>query len=205
LSSDDDSLLRARRRPRDKPREVKLPLPSPSESPGPESPSLPKLGSTVEKRPRVLLPLREPRSPRGRRRQGSPDSLNSNSPESSPRYVLLYSFIISIADDQTTIFVGNLPFTVDDEALAEIFTNLSIKVKSAKVIMGTRKPRDADKTFKGSKGFGFVEVEDPAQQQEAVDKVAGTLIGDRAISAKVANEMRPVEEKAVEAVVDEQA
>jgi hypothetical protein len=206
LSSDDDSLLRARRRPRDKPREVKLPLPSPSESPGPESPSLPKLGSTVEKRPRVLLPLREPRSPRGRRRQGSPDSLNSNSPESSPRYVLLYSFIISIADDQTTIFVGNLPFTVDDEALAEIFTNLSIKVKSAKVITSTRRSRDGDETkvTKGSKGFGFVEVEDPAQQQEAVDKVAGTLIGDRTISAKIANEMRPVEEKAVEAAVAEQ-
>ena len=100
------------------------------------------------------------------------------------------------------MFVGNLPFTVDDEALAEIFTNLSIKVKSAKVITGVRRPRDADKTFRGSKGFGFVEVEDPAQQQEAVDKVAGTLIGERTISAKIANEMRPVEVQAVEAVAD---
>lgn len=108
-------------------------------------------------------------------------------------------------DSQNTVFVGNLPFTVDDEALAEIFTNLSIKVKSAKVITGVRKPRDADKTFRGSKGFGFVEVEDPAQQQEAVDKVAGTLIGDRTISAKIANEMRPVEKEAVAAVAgDEQ-
>jgi len=103
---------------------------------------------------------------------------------------------------KTTVFVGNLPFTVDDEALAEIFTNLSIKVKSAKVITGVRRPRDADKTFRGSKGFGFVEVEDPAQQQEAVDKVAGTLIGERTISAKIANEMRPVEVQAVEAVAD---
>jgi hypothetical protein len=84
-SSDDDSLLRERRRPRDKPRVVK-PLPSPSESPGTGSPSLPRLGSTEAKRPRVPLP-REPRSPRGRRRQGSPDSLNSNSPESRARYV----------------------------------------------------------------------------------------------------------------------
>lgn len=107
---------------------------------------------------------------------------------------------------KSTVFVGNLPFSIDDEALAEIFTNLSIKVKSAKVITSTRRSRDGDETkvTKGSKGFGFVEVEDPAQQQEAVDKVAGTLIGDRTISAKIANEMRPVEEKAVEAAVAEQ-
>jgi RNA recognition motif-containing protein len=84
-SSDDDSLLRERRRPRDKPRVVK-PLPSPSESPETGSPSPPRLGSTEVKRPRVPLP-RELRSPRGRRRQGSPDSLNSNSPESRARYV----------------------------------------------------------------------------------------------------------------------
>lgn len=103
---------------------------------------------------------------------------------------------------KNTIFVGNLPFSVDDEALAEVFTNLSIKVKSAKVVMGVRRVRDETRPFRGSRGFGFVEVEDPAQQQEAVDKVAGTLIGDRTISAKIANEMRPVEKEAVEAVAD---
>jgi len=36
-------------------------------------------------------------------------------------------------------------------------------------------------------------VEDPAQQKEAVEKVEGCLVGDRTLSAKVANEMRPVE------------
>ena len=124
----------------------------------------------------------------------------------SPRYVYLSSILlVSFANIQSTVFVGNLPFTVDDEALAEIFTNLSIKVKSAKVITGVRRPRDETKTFRGSKGFGFVEVEDPAQQQEAVDKVAGTLIGERTISAKIANEMRPVEKEAVELVADVQA
>jgi RNA recognition motif-containing protein len=110
-----------------------------------------------------------------------------------------------MTDVQNTIFVGNLPFTVDDEALAEIFTNLSIKVKSAKVITGVRRPRDETRPFRGSKGFGFVEVEDPAQQQEAVDKVAGTLVGDREISAKIANEMRPIEKEAVETIADIQA
>lgn len=100
---------------------------------------------------------------------------------------------------QNTIFVGNLPFTVTDEALAEIFTSLSIKVKSAKIVQGFRKPRPEARGFRGSKGFGFVEVEDPSQQAEAVEKVEGSLIGDRKITAKIANEMKPIEKEAVEA------
>lgn len=97
---------------------------------------------------------------------------------------------------QSTIFVANLPFNLDDEALAAIFTNLSIRVKSAKVIRGLRKGRGG-RPFRASKGFGFVEVEDPTQQKEAVDKVEGSLIGDRKISAKIANEMKPIEAEEV--------
>ncbi|RXK36870.1 hypothetical protein M231_05844 [Tremella mesenterica] len=96
----------------------------------------------------------------------------------------------------TTIFVANLPFNVDDAALAAIFTNLSIRVKSAKVVRGRRNPLGR-KSFFASKGFGFVEVEDHAQQQEAVDKVEGCMIGERKISAKIANQMKPVEEEQV--------
>lgn len=107
-----------------------------------------------------------------------------------------------VLTSQTSIFVSNLPFTVDDNALAEIFTNLSIKVKSAKVVTGFRKPRGEGAGFRGSKGFGFVEVEDASQQQEAVDKVEGSLIGDRTISAKVAKEMKPIEAEAAEAQAD---
>lgn len=45
-------------------------------------------------------------------------------------------------------------------------------------------------------------MEDPAQQQEAVDKVEGSLIGDRKISAKIANEMKPIEVEAAEVEAD---
>ena len=93
---------------------------------------------------------------------------------------------------QNTIFVANLPFNVDDAALAAIFTNLSIRVKSAKVVQGLRRSKGG-RPFRSSRGFGFVEVEDPAQQKEAVEKVEGSLIDDRTISAKIANEMKPVE------------
>lgn len=84
MISDDDNPQRERRRLRDRPRETLLP--SPSESLETGSPRLPRLGS-MEKRPRVLLPPKEARSPQRQRRQRSPDSLNSNSPESRARYV----------------------------------------------------------------------------------------------------------------------
>lgn len=106
---------------------------------------------------------------------------------------------------QNTIFVANLPFSVDDEALASIFTNLSISVKSATVVTGVRKGKPGSRPFRSSKGFGFVEVQDPAQQAEAVKKVDGSLIGDRQISARVAHEMKPAEKEAVAEVQQEAA
>lgn len=96
-------------------------------------------------------------------------------------------------NDQNTVFVANLPFTVDDEKLAELFSNLSIKVKSAHVIKGIRR-LPGRRPFRGSKGFGFVELEDPSQQDEAVEKINGSNIGDRKVTAKVAQEMKPIEE-----------
>ncbi|KAL7424284.1 hypothetical protein Q5752_001874 [Cryptotrichosporon argae] len=91
-----------------------------------------------------------------------------------------------------TIFVANLPFTVDDDGLAQLFTDLSISVKSAKIIRGLRRLPNR-KPFRGSKGFGFVELENDAQQQEAVDKINGSAIGDRKVTAKVAQQMKPIE------------
>ena len=105
---------------------------------------------------------------------------------------------------QTTIFVANLPFDIDDEGLTAIFTNLSIKVKSATVATRLRRFKDKEqKPVRSSRGYGFVEIEDPAQQKEAVEKVEGTLVGERAISVKVANEMKEVEKKEVEEIAKE--
>ena len=38
-------------------------------------------------------------------------------------------------------------------------------------------------------------LEDDSQQNEAVEKVNGAAIGDRKITAKVAQEMKPIEDK----------
>ena len=44
-----------------------------------------------------------------------------------------------------------------------------------------------------SRGFGFVEVANPAQRDEAVEKAAGTLIAAREIGVKVAKEMQAID------------
>eukprot|EP01111_Echinosteliopsis_oligospora_P007090 TRINITY_DN216_c0_g1_i1.p1 TRINITY_DN216_c0_g1~~TRINITY_DN216_c0_g1_i1.p1 ORF type:complete len:307 (+),score=123.38 TRINITY_DN216_c0_g1_i1:113-1033(+) len=77
----------------------------------------------------------------------------------------------------TTLFVANLPFTVDDAQLADLFKGLNIK--AAHVV---RKPNNTNK----SKGFGFVEFNNQEEQQKALEAVNKKLVGGRELSVKVA-------------------
>ncbi|KAJ3279059.1 hypothetical protein HDU76_009651, partial [Blyttiomyces sp. JEL0837] len=76
---------------------------------------------------------------------------------------------------KTTLFVANLPFKVDNDALANIFKQY--KVASAKV--GTlRNGR--------SKGFGFVEVENEEEQQKVLNDLKNVNVDGRELIIKVA-------------------
>jgi len=85
---------------------------------------------------------------------------------------------------KTTLFVANLPFSVDDDNLKAIFADS--KVKAAHVVR-TRTGR--------SRGYGFVEFENEADQQEALKTKNGKTVptgGDkepkeRAISVSISN------------------
>ncbi|WVR05433.1 hypothetical protein IAU60_002449 [Kwoniella sp. DSM 27419] len=175
-----------------------------------------KKKSTKAKKPRRRLPgegdegegeaeVEESSKPAAKGRidvNGAADEKKETSEKKAPKPKKERKPRLELTGDESknTIFVANLPFSVDDEALATIFTNLSIKVKSAKIVKGIRRAGPGSKPFRASKGFGFVELEDEAQQAEAVEKVQGILIEDRQITAKVAKEMKPIEvEKAVEA------
>lgn len=74
-----------------------------------------------------------------------------------------------------TLFVANLPFSVDDAALAKIFEGLNIK--SAHVV---RKHNER------SKGFGFVEFNNAEDQKKALDAVDKKNVEGRELSVKVA-------------------
>jgi RNA recognition motif-containing protein len=60
------------------------------------------------------------------------------------------------------IFVGNLPFAVDNNRLQQEFAQFG-NVESAKIIM--------DRNSGRSRGYGFVEFSDKASAEEAVSKM----------------------------------
>jgi cold-inducible RNA-binding protein len=83
----------------------------------------------------------------------------------------------------TKLFVGSLPWAVDDAQLQQLFADFG-QVLSAKVIV--------DRDTNRSKGYGFVEFENDDEAKAAIDKLNGSDVQGRAI---VVNEARPREER----------
>ncbi|KAG8892921.1 hypothetical protein FRC01_013876 [Tulasnella sp. 417] len=80
----------------------------------------------------------------------------------------------------SVLFVANLAFSVDEAQLTEFFTSLGITVKSARVV------RWRWGTPRKSKGYAFVDVGGPEEQQKAMEAVSGKTLADRDITVKVA-------------------
>jgi len=82
------------------------------------------------------------------------------------------------------LYVGNLPFRVDDAALSEIFTRAGT-VESATVAR--------DQSTGRARGFGFVEMASDEEAQRAIETLNNSDIEGRTI---VVNEARPKTERA---------
>jgi RNA recognition motif-containing protein len=83
----------------------------------------------------------------------------------------------------TRIYVGNLPYTTDNQQLAQLFSAFG-EVMDAAVIM--------DRATGQSKGFGFVEMSDDTQAHNAIQALNGTMLGNRTIRV---NEAQPRAER----------
>lgn len=83
----------------------------------------------------------------------------------------------------TKLFVGGLPYSVNNQTLEEMFTKFG-QVTSAQVI--------TDKFTNQSKGFGFVEMPNDDEAQKAIQELNGTSLDNRTIGVSVA---RPREDK----------
>ncbi|HEX8733632.1 MAG TPA: RNA-binding protein [Ktedonobacterales bacterium] len=70
----------------------------------------------------------------------------------------------------TRIYVGNLPYSADDEQLRQLFTSYGTVV-DARVI--------TDRTTGQSKGFGFVEMSTEDEARAAIAGLNGTMMGSR--------------------------
>jgi RNA recognition motif-containing protein len=81
------------------------------------------------------------------------------------------------------IYVGNLSYGVSDDQLREVFEAYG-EVSSAKVI--------SDKYSGRSKGFGFVEMDNDAEAQAAIDQLDGAEIDGRSVKV---NEAKPREDR----------
>jgi len=137
--------------------------------------------STIEgeAEPAVVAPEDEPvrrrRNPRPRRAMGE-------EPTGEP--------------SKTVLFVANLGFNIDDDALAKLFTEADIKVVSARIVRKQYgRPRK-------SKGYGFVDVGDEAEQKKAIEALEGKDVDGRMIAVKIAVNAQAREAKE-EAVVEE--
>jgi len=79
---------------------------------------------------------------------------------------------------KTTLFVANLPFAVDDDGFGKILKDSALTFKMAKVVVNARSKR--------SKGFGFIEFDNEADQQKALAALNGKQVEGRELAVKVA-------------------
>lgn len=81
------------------------------------------------------------------------------------------------------IYVGNLPYSVTDDDLREMFSEFG-ELASAEVV--------ADKYSGQSKGFGFVDMPDQADAEEAIKALNDQPVKGRKLTV---NEARPRAER----------
>ena len=81
------------------------------------------------------------------------------------------------------IYVGNLPWSVTDQELADAFRRYG-NVEKASII--------SDRHSGRSKGFGFVTMNDADEANKAIEAMNGSEMGGRGLKV---NEARPREDR----------
>ena len=77
------------------------------------------------------------------------------------------------------IYVGNLPFATDEQALEQLFSQFG-QVDRAQIIM--------DRETGRSRGFGFVEMPNEPEARQAIEALNGQELEGRSLTV---NEARP--------------
>ena len=84
------------------------------------------------------------------------------------------------------IFVGSLPFKLEETELKELFEEYG-EVASAKII--------TDKFSGRSKGFGFIDMPNDEEAQKAIDALNSTEVGGRVIVVNKSEERKDSDRK----------
>jgi RNA recognition motif-containing protein len=80
------------------------------------------------------------------------------------------------------LYVGNLSFSIDEQAITDLFTQCG-NVESARII--------TDRDSGRSKGFAFVEMSTDAEANSAIEKLNGYEFSGRAMNVSEAKPMAP--------------
>jgi cold-inducible RNA-binding protein len=84
------------------------------------------------------------------------------------------------------IYVGGLPYQTTEQDLLDLFAQVG-HVTSATVI--------ADRASGRSKGFGFVEMSDDQEARTAIERLNGTILGNRTIVVNEARERQTTDRR----------
>jgi RNA recognition motif-containing protein len=80
------------------------------------------------------------------------------------------------------LFVGNIPYTKTEDALAEWFGSQGFKTRVVEIIQ--------DRATSRPRGFGFVELEEDTLAETAVRSLNGKLFAGRALTVSWATPVR---------------
>lgn len=83
------------------------------------------------------------------------------------------------------LFIGNLPFSVADAGLSELFERMSIPVASVKIMRDLETGR--------SRGFGFVELAPEADMESVINQLNGQMLDGRPLTVNEARRQKPRE------------
>ncbi len=86
-------------------------------------------------------------------------------------------------EEKMNIYVGNVSYDLTEKELEELFAEFG-SVSAARII--------TDRTTGRSKGFGFVEMDNKAEGEEAIKQLDGKEMNGRTLKV---NEARPREER----------
>ena len=81
------------------------------------------------------------------------------------------------------VYVGNLPFNVDEEQLRTLFEEGGREVLEVKII--------TDRDTGRPRGFAFVSMATQDDAQAAINALNGTELGGRALTVNMAREQQP--------------
>ena len=84
------------------------------------------------------------------------------------------------------IYVGGLPYQTTEQDLVDLFAQVG-HVTSATVI--------TDRASGRSKGFGFVEMSNDQEARAAIERLNGTILGNRTIVVNEARERQATDRR----------